>query len=338
MASSALIVVYSPRYRIDIGPHVFPTDKYQRIHARLLETGVIQPSDVVEPEPASWDELALVHSAEYLEKMREGTMSPEDVAQLELPWSQAMVDGFRVMSGRHDPGRAAGVRPRPRRWNAEIAEHAASTKWFCGFRGFCVQRRLSHRRWPAPRVPEPRRRLLPVQRRRRRGAGAAGARPRADRDRRPRRPPRQRHRVHLRIRPARLHLLDAPAAQLPDVEAARLARHRAARRRARRDVSRRARTRVAGGHRSSAGVRVLPRRRGSVRGRSAGGPAADEGRFAAPRSRWSIDAVRRAGVPLVVVLAGGYARRVEDTVAIHAATIEEAAAADARERPATDRS
>jgi len=94
-----LKVVYSARYRIDIGPHVFPTEKYQRVHARLLETGVIQPADVVEPEPASWDELALVHSAEYLEKMREGTLSPEDVAQLELPWSQAMVDGFRVMSG-----------------------------------------------------------------------------------------------------------------------------------------------------------------------------------------------------------------------------------------------
>ena len=42
------------------------------------------------------------------------------------------------------------------------------------------------------------------------------------------------------------------------------------------------------------------------------------------RDRMVIDAVRRAGVPLVVVLAGGYARRVEDTVAIHVATIEEA--------------
>ena len=94
-----MIVVYSARYRIDIGPRVFPTEKYQRVHARLLETGVIQPSDVVEPEPASWDELALVHTSEYLEKMREGTLSPEDVAQLELPWSQEMVDGFRVMVG-----------------------------------------------------------------------------------------------------------------------------------------------------------------------------------------------------------------------------------------------
>jgi acetoin utilization deacetylase AcuC-like enzyme len=42
------------------------------------------------------------------------------------------------------------------------------------------------------------------------------------------------------------------------------------------------------------------------------------------RDRMVIDAVRSVGVPLVVTLAGGYARRVEDTVAIHAATIEEA--------------
>ena len=42
------------------------------------------------------------------------------------------------------------------------------------------------------------------------------------------------------------------------------------------------------------------------------------------RDRLVIDTVRRARVPLVVVLAGGYARRVEDTVAIHVATIKEA--------------
>jgi acetoin utilization deacetylase AcuC-like enzyme len=42
------------------------------------------------------------------------------------------------------------------------------------------------------------------------------------------------------------------------------------------------------------------------------------------RDRMVIDAVCSAGMPLVITLAGGYARRVEDTVAIHAATIEEA--------------
>jgi acetoin utilization deacetylase AcuC-like enzyme len=46
------------------------------------------------------------------------------------------------------------------------------------------------------------------------------------------------------------------------------------------------------------------------------------------RDRIVIEAVRAAGVALVVVLAGGYARRVEDTVAIHVATVEEAERAD----------
>jgi len=92
-------VVYSARYHIHIGLHVFPTTKYRLVHARLCETGVIRPSEVVEPTPASWDELALVHTPEYLAKMRDGTMSNEDVAELELPWSQDMVDGFRTMVG-----------------------------------------------------------------------------------------------------------------------------------------------------------------------------------------------------------------------------------------------
>jgi acetoin utilization deacetylase AcuC-like enzyme len=68
-------VVYSPRYHIDLGQHVFPTRKYELVRARLLEAGVIQPTDIVEPPPASWDELALVHTREYLTKMRHGTLS-----------------------------------------------------------------------------------------------------------------------------------------------------------------------------------------------------------------------------------------------------------------------
>ena len=92
-------VVYSARYHIDIGPHVFPTRKYPLVYARLVETGMIRPSDVVEPAPAGWDDLSRVHTTEYLSKMRDGTLSPDEVAQLELPWSAQMVDGFRTMVG-----------------------------------------------------------------------------------------------------------------------------------------------------------------------------------------------------------------------------------------------
>jgi acetoin utilization deacetylase AcuC-like enzyme len=94
-----LKIVYSGRYHIDIGPHVFPTLKYRLVHDALLARAVARDEDFVEPEPASWNELALVHTPEYLEKMRTGTMTAEDIAPLELPWSEEMVDGFRLMVG-----------------------------------------------------------------------------------------------------------------------------------------------------------------------------------------------------------------------------------------------
>jgi acetoin utilization deacetylase AcuC-like enzyme len=93
-----LTIVYAARYHIDIGLHVFPTEKYARVADHYVGDGP-RPAAVIEPEPATWQQLALVHTGEYLAKMRDGTMTPEDVGQLELPWSTAMVEGFRLMVG-----------------------------------------------------------------------------------------------------------------------------------------------------------------------------------------------------------------------------------------------
>src|SRR5439155_333774 len=92
-------IIYSARYHIDIGLHVFPTEKYHLTFARIVDSGIVSGADVIEPRAASWDDLALVHTPEYLARLREGTMTAEDVAQLELPWSAEMVEGFRVMVG-----------------------------------------------------------------------------------------------------------------------------------------------------------------------------------------------------------------------------------------------
>jgi acetoin utilization deacetylase AcuC-like enzyme len=94
-----LKLLYSTRYEIDIGPHVFPTVKYRLVHDATLAGGVVQSADVVEAMTASWDDLALVHTGEYLARMRDGTLAPDEIAQLELPWSSEMVDGFRTMVG-----------------------------------------------------------------------------------------------------------------------------------------------------------------------------------------------------------------------------------------------
>jgi acetoin utilization deacetylase AcuC-like enzyme len=92
-------IVFSPRYQIDIGSHVFPTVKYPLVRQALIERGLAAPGDFVAPEPASWEALALVHTGDYLEKLRDGTMSEEEQAQLEVDASPAVVEGFRLMTG-----------------------------------------------------------------------------------------------------------------------------------------------------------------------------------------------------------------------------------------------
>jgi acetoin utilization deacetylase AcuC-like enzyme len=96
----AVAAFHSARYQIDLGLHVFPTRKYQLVRDRLTALpGSAAQLSFLEPEPATWDELALVHTRDYLSRLRSGTLSTEEIAHLELPWSVEMVEGFRLMVG-----------------------------------------------------------------------------------------------------------------------------------------------------------------------------------------------------------------------------------------------
>jgi len=92
-------VVYSPRYEIALPGHVWPTAKYRLIAESLRADAPRLPLTFVEPPPASWDDLALVHTAEYLGKLRDSRMTAQDIATLELPWLPELADGFRLMVG-----------------------------------------------------------------------------------------------------------------------------------------------------------------------------------------------------------------------------------------------
>lgn len=92
-------IVYSPDYHIDIGTHVFPTAKYPLLAGRLLAARVAPAFDFVVPEPARWADLALVHTATYLEHLKVGPFEVEELALLEVPWSPEVVEGFRLMTG-----------------------------------------------------------------------------------------------------------------------------------------------------------------------------------------------------------------------------------------------
>jgi acetoin utilization deacetylase AcuC-like enzyme len=94
-----LPVVWSSRYEVDIGAHVFPTVKYRLVRDRLLDEGIVAPEDLVEPAPATRDEVALVHTGEYLEKVFSGAFTPIDVMRLELPFSDHLREASLLCCG-----------------------------------------------------------------------------------------------------------------------------------------------------------------------------------------------------------------------------------------------
>lgn len=92
-------LVYSDAYYLPIGSHVFPAEKYRRIHDRLISTGVADISDFLEPQPASDQDILLVHKPEYVQKLRSGTLSQREEMEMEIPYSRELVDAFWLAAG-----------------------------------------------------------------------------------------------------------------------------------------------------------------------------------------------------------------------------------------------
>ena len=303
-----MVVVYSPRYHVDIGPHVFPTRKYRLVHAAAIDGGLVRPEQVIEPEPAPWDDLALVHTAAYLERLRRGTLSPVEIAELELPWSEEMVEGFRLMVGGTVAAARialAGIRfqfesPIP---NSAVVVHLGGG-FHHAFRdhgeGFCPLNDVA----VAVRVLQAHgvRRVAIVDLDVHHGNGTAFIfesdpgvftfsmhqqhnypvwKPRGSLD------------IGLPDGAGDQLFLEALERALPRVMAA-----------------------------DPECVFYLAGADPYEDDQLGGLRLTREGLRA--RDRLVVESVRRAGVPLVITLAGGYARRLEDTVAIHVATIEEA--------------
>ena len=92
-------LVYSDDYYLPIGSHVFPAEKYERIHKRLIESGVAESEDFVTPKPASDEDILLVHTPQYVHKLKTGTLSAREELEMEIPFSPELVRAFWLAAG-----------------------------------------------------------------------------------------------------------------------------------------------------------------------------------------------------------------------------------------------
>ncbi|MCM8761058.1 MAG: histone deacetylase [Candidatus Omnitrophica bacterium] len=93
-------LVYSKDYAVDIGNHVFPTSKYNLIKERLLkESDFRHRIEFVRPEAASEDDILLVHDKRYLDKLKRGMLTKDEILRLELPYSKNIVKSSLICCG-----------------------------------------------------------------------------------------------------------------------------------------------------------------------------------------------------------------------------------------------
>jgi acetoin utilization deacetylase AcuC-like enzyme len=81
-------VSYHPDYYVELPPtHPFPMSKYPRVFERLRAAGVVAEDEVMQPAEAPLDLLSRVHTTEYLVKLEAGALSDQEIRRLGVPWS-----------------------------------------------------------------------------------------------------------------------------------------------------------------------------------------------------------------------------------------------------------
>ncbi len=90
-------VSYAPGYYAQINDdHIFPMRKFEGLHAWLTEKGVVKPSDVITPRMADISHLMLVHTPRYLDAILNGNLERKEARRLGLPWSYSLATRSRL--------------------------------------------------------------------------------------------------------------------------------------------------------------------------------------------------------------------------------------------------
>jgi acetoin utilization deacetylase AcuC-like enzyme len=92
-------LVYHDRYDLNLGRHVFPSQKFRLIYELLLREGIATPEDFLRPEPASDEDILRVHTPEWVRKLKTGALTASEVMLLEVPYSPELVEAVWLAAG-----------------------------------------------------------------------------------------------------------------------------------------------------------------------------------------------------------------------------------------------
>ncbi|MGE5741017.1 MAG: histone deacetylase [Candidatus Aminicenantes bacterium RBG_16_66_30] len=84
-------LIYSNEYwMVESGKHVFPLQKYRLVYENLLAMGA-KKENFLRPRPAPDEDVLLVHTARYLKRVKTGGLSVAELKALEVRYSSEFV-------------------------------------------------------------------------------------------------------------------------------------------------------------------------------------------------------------------------------------------------------
>ena len=92
-------LIYHPEYDLDLGSHVFPSQKFRMIHDALLAEGIAEASDFIQPGMATDEDVLRVHTAAWVQKLKGDSLTLSERMKLEIPVSEVTVRGFWLAAG-----------------------------------------------------------------------------------------------------------------------------------------------------------------------------------------------------------------------------------------------
>ncbi len=92
-------LVYHERYDLNLGPHVFPSQKFRLIYEMLLHERIATAGDFLRPSPATDEDILRVHTPDWVRKLKTGTLTASEIMQLEVPYSHELVDAVWLAAG-----------------------------------------------------------------------------------------------------------------------------------------------------------------------------------------------------------------------------------------------
>lgn len=148
-------VFFTDGFELPLPPgHRFPIAKYSLLRLQVIESGLVAPDDLRIPPAATDRELALVHDPDYVRRVVRGELTSQEIRRIGLPWSPQLVERSRRSVGATIEACRAALQDRVSVSLAGGTHHAFANRGegYCVFNDVAVAARVMQAEGRAQRV------------------------------------------------------------------------------------------------------------------------------------------------------------------------------------------